>query len=115
MNDIQGHANKYKFVPCDKISIWMTKPQVQCLLALVLVVAVSIALSYTFNSVIAEPAISKDPNLKVELVAQISQPSTSMVSTSLQISSSQTPYSFLFGEKPDRKDNAVYQGQDRRV
>jgi len=78
MNDIQGHTNKYKFVPCDKISIWMTKPQVQCLLALVLVVAVSIALSYTFNSVIAEPAISKDPNLKVELVAQVSQPSTSM-------------------------------------
>jgi len=78
MNDIQGHTNKYKFVPCDKISIWMTKPQVQCLLALVLVVAVSIALSYTFNSVIAEPAISKDPNLKVELVSQVSQPSTSM-------------------------------------
>ena len=56
----------------------MTKPQVQCLLALVLAVAFSIALSHTFNSVIAEPAISKDPNLKVELVSQVSQPSTSM-------------------------------------
>src|ERR1044072_5828549 len=78
MNDIQVHTNKYKFVPWDKTSIWMTKPQVQCLLALVLVVAFSIVLSYPFNSVIAEPAISKDPNLKVELVAQGSQPSTSM-------------------------------------
>lgn len=78
MNDIQVHTNKYKFVPWDKTSIWMTKPQVQCLLALVLVVAVSIVLSYPFNSVIAEPAISKDPNLKVELVSQGSQPSTSM-------------------------------------
>jgi len=56
----------------------MTKLQVQCLLALVLAVAFSIALSHTFNSVIAEPAISKDPNLKVELVSQVSQPSTSM-------------------------------------
>src|SRR5919107_5863389 len=78
MNDIQGHANKYKFVPSDKTSIWMTKPQVQCLLALVLVIAVSIVLMHPFNSVIAQPAILKDSNLKVELVAQVSPPSTSM-------------------------------------
>ncbi len=56
----------------------MTRPQIQRLLALVLVVTVSIGLIHPFSSVMAQPAISKDPNLKVELVAQGSQPSTSM-------------------------------------
>ena len=56
----------------------MTRPQIQCLLALVLVVAVSIVLTHPFSSVMAQPAILKDPNLKVELVAEGLQPSTSM-------------------------------------
>ena len=56
----------------------MTRPQIQCLLALVLVVAVSIVLTHPFSSVMAQPAVLKDPNLKVELVAEGLQPSTSM-------------------------------------
>jgi aldose sugar dehydrogenase len=56
----------------------MTRPQIQCLLALVLVVAVSIVLTHPFNSVMAQPEVLKDPNLKVELVAEGLQPSTSM-------------------------------------
>ena len=42
----------------------MTRPQIQCLLALVLVVTVSIGLTHQFGSVIAQPAVLKDPNLK---------------------------------------------------
>ena len=56
----------------------MAKPQIQCLLALVLVVTVSIGLIHPFNSVIAQPAVLKDPNLKVELVAQGLRSPTSM-------------------------------------
>jgi glucose/arabinose dehydrogenase len=56
----------------------MTRPQIQHLLALVLAVTVSIGLTHPFNSVMAQPAVLKDPNLKVELVAEGSQPSTSM-------------------------------------
>ena len=47
----------------------MAKPQIQCLLTLVLVVTISIGLIHPFNSVIAQPAVLKAPNLKVELVA----------------------------------------------
>ena len=48
----------------------MAKPQIQCLLAFVLVVTVSIGLIHPFNSVVSQPAVLKAPNLKVELVAQ---------------------------------------------
>ena len=56
----------------------MAKPQIQCLLTLVLVVTISIGLIHPFNSVIAQPAVLKAPNLKVELVAQGLQSPTSM-------------------------------------
>ena len=56
----------------------MAKPQIQCLLTLVLVVTVSIGLIHPFNSVIAQPAVLRAPNLKVELVAQGLRSPTSM-------------------------------------
>lgn len=56
----------------------MTKPQIQCLLTLVLAVTVSIGLIHPFNSVIAQPAVLRAPNLKVELVAQGLRSPTSM-------------------------------------
>ena len=56
----------------------MAKPQIQCLLALVLVVTVSIGLIHPFNSVVAQPAVLKAPNLKMELVAQGLRSPTSM-------------------------------------
>ena len=56
----------------------MAKPQIQCLLTLVLVVTISIGLIHPFNSVIAQPAVLKAPNLKVELVAQGLRSPTSM-------------------------------------
>jgi glucose/arabinose dehydrogenase len=56
----------------------MTRPQIQFLLALALAFTVSIGLMHPFDSVMAQPAVSKDPNLKVELVAEGPQPSTSM-------------------------------------
>ena len=56
----------------------MAKPQIQCLLAFVLVVTVSIGLIHPFNSVVAQPAVLKAPNLKVELVAQGLRSPTSM-------------------------------------
>jgi glucose/arabinose dehydrogenase len=48
----------------------MAKPQIRCLVTLVLAVTVSIGLIHPFNSVIAQPAVLRAPNLKVELVAQ---------------------------------------------
>ena len=56
----------------------MAKPQIQCLLTLVLVVTISIGLIHPFNSVIAQPAVLKAPNLNVELVAQGLRSPTSM-------------------------------------
>ena len=56
----------------------MTKPKIQCLLTLVLAVTVSIGLIHPFNSVIAQPAVLRAPNLKVELVAQGLRSPTSM-------------------------------------
>ena len=50
--------------------IFMSKPQFQFLLASTLAFAISVGLIHPFNSVLAQPMISKDPNLKVELVAQ---------------------------------------------
>src|SRR5215467_13061849 len=56
----------------------MAKPQIQCLLTLVFAVTVSIGLIHPFNSVMAQPAVLKAPNLKVELVAQGLRLPTSM-------------------------------------
>ena len=56
----------------------MARPQIQYLLALVLVVTISIGIIRLFNSVIAQPAVLKDPNLKMELVAQGLRSPTSM-------------------------------------
>src|SRR5919197_4499260 len=56
----------------------MAKPQFQSLLALALVFTISVGLIHPFNSVFAQPTISKDPNLKVELVAQGLKSPTSM-------------------------------------
>jgi putative transposase len=36
------------------------------------------------------------------------------LSASMWIPETEAPYPFIFGEKPDRKDNAVLQGQNRR-
>jgi glucose/arabinose dehydrogenase len=56
----------------------MAKPQIQCLLTLVLAFTVLIGLIHPFNSVIAQPAVLRAPNLKVELVAQGLRSPTSM-------------------------------------
>jgi len=56
----------------------MTKPQIQSLLALVLSVTISIGTIHPFNSVLAQPMVVKDPNLKVELFAQGLKSPTSM-------------------------------------
>src|SRR5919202_5952814 len=58
----------------------MSKPQFQSLLAsaLTLAFAISVGLIHPFNSVLAQPTILKDPNLKVELVAQGLKLPTSM-------------------------------------
>ena len=56
----------------------MTKPQFQSLLALALGLTISIGLIHSFNSVLAQPTISNDPNLKVEVVAQGLRSPTSM-------------------------------------
>jgi glucose/arabinose dehydrogenase len=60
--------------------IFMSKPQFQSLLAsaLTLAFAISVGLIHPFNSVLAQPTILKDPNLKVELVAQGLRTPTSM-------------------------------------
>ena len=56
----------------------MARPQFQSLLALALVATISIGLIHPFNSVLAQPTVLKDPNLKVELVAQGLRSPTSM-------------------------------------
>src|ERR671933_751067 len=56
----------------------MAKPQFQFVLASALVFTISVGLIHPFNSVFAQPTISKDPNLKVELVAQGLRSPTSM-------------------------------------
>lgn len=56
----------------------MAKIQIQYLLNLVFAVTVSIGLIHPFNSVMAQPAVLKAPNLKVELVAQGLRLPTSM-------------------------------------
>jgi aldose sugar dehydrogenase len=58
--------------------IFMSKPQFQSLLALALAFAISVGLIHPFNSVLAQPLILKDPNLKVEVVAQGLRSPTSM-------------------------------------
>src|SRR5918911_678572 len=58
--------------------IFMSKPQFQSLLASALAFAISVGLIHPFNSVLAQPPILKDPNLKVELVAQGLRSPTSM-------------------------------------
>jgi aldose sugar dehydrogenase len=56
----------------------MAKPQFLSLLVLALVFTISIVLIHPFNSVVAQPTIAKDPNLKVEVVAQGLRSPTSM-------------------------------------
>src|ERR671932_2002223 len=56
----------------------MAKPQFQFVLASALVFTISVGLIHPFNSVLAQPTILKDPNLKVELVAQGLRTPTSM-------------------------------------
>ena len=56
----------------------MARPQFQLLFALAIVFTVSIGSVHPFNSVLAQPTIAKDPNLKVELVAQGLKLPTSM-------------------------------------
>src|ERR671930_2529492 len=56
----------------------MAKPQFQFVLASALVFTISVGLIHPFNSVFAQPTISKDPNLKVELIAQGLRSPTSM-------------------------------------
>jgi aldose sugar dehydrogenase len=56
----------------------MAKPQFQSLLALALVTTISIGMIHPFDSVLAQPTVVKDPNLKVELVAQGLSSPTSM-------------------------------------
>jgi aldose sugar dehydrogenase len=55
---------------------FMSRPQF--LLVLALVFTISIVLIHPFNSVVAQPTIAKDPNLKVEVVAQGLRSPTSM-------------------------------------
>ena len=56
----------------------MSRPQFQSLLASALAFAISVGLIHPFNSVLAQPLILKDPNLKVEVVAQGLRSPTSM-------------------------------------
>src|SRR5918912_4251641 len=56
----------------------MARPQFQLLFALAIAFTVSIGSVHPFNSVLAQPTIAKDPNLKVELVAQGLKLPTSM-------------------------------------
>src|SRR5918911_1769924 len=58
--------------------IFMSRPQFQSLLASALAFAISVGLIHPFNSVLAQPPILKDPNLKVEVVAQGLRSPTSM-------------------------------------
>src|SRR5919199_91350 len=56
----------------------MARLQFQFVLALVLVIAMSIGVTNKLNLALAQPTIAKDPNLKVELVAQGLRSPTSM-------------------------------------
>jgi aldose sugar dehydrogenase len=56
----------------------MAKPQFRSPLVLALVFTILIVFIHPFNSVVAQPTILKDPNLKVELVAQGLRTPTSM-------------------------------------
>src|SRR5918911_2428610 len=58
--------------------IFMSRPQFQSLLASALAFAISVGLIHPFNSVLAQPPILKDPNLKVEVVSQGLRSPTSM-------------------------------------
>jgi aldose sugar dehydrogenase len=62
----------------DTTLIYMAKAQFQLQLALVLVITISIGIMHSFKPVLAQPTIVKDPNLKVELVAQGLKSPTSM-------------------------------------
>jgi glucose/arabinose dehydrogenase len=61
-----------------RYQFYMTKPQIQSLLALALSVTISIGTIHPFNPVLAQPMVVKDPNLKVELFAQGLKSPTSM-------------------------------------
>jgi aldose sugar dehydrogenase len=56
----------------------MARPQFLSLLALLLVITISIGITNKFNIALAQPTIAKDPNLKLELVAQGLKLPTSM-------------------------------------
>ena len=56
----------------------MARPQFLSLLALLLVITISIGITNKFNIALAQPTIVKDPNLKLELVAQGLKLPTSM-------------------------------------
>src|SRR5919199_4987013 len=58
--------------------MFMASHPFQLLFALAMVFTVSIGSVHPFNSVLAQPTIAKDPNLKVELVAQGLKLPTSM-------------------------------------
>ena len=58
--------------------IYMARPQFLSLLALLLVITISIGITNKFNIAFAQPTIAKDPNLKLELVAQGLKKPTSM-------------------------------------
>jgi glucose/arabinose dehydrogenase len=61
-----------------RYQFYMTKPQIQSLLALALSITISIGTIHPFNPVLAQPMVVKDPNLKVELFAQGLKSPTSM-------------------------------------
>src|SRR5919197_4456431 len=56
----------------------MAKPRFQSLLAVALAVTISVGVTHQFNPVVAQPTVAKDPNLKVELIAQGLRSPTSM-------------------------------------
>jgi glucose/arabinose dehydrogenase len=56
----------------------MARPQFLSLLVLLLVITISIGITNKFNIALAQPTIAKDPNLKLELVAQGLKLPTSM-------------------------------------
>src|ERR671933_174161 len=79
-NATRGHMNKYNIDSMSSEIIYMATPQFRSLLvlALLLVITISIGITNKFNIALAQPTIAKDPNLKVELVAQGLKLPTSM-------------------------------------
>src|ERR671933_210458 len=79
-NATRGHMNKYNIDSMSSEIIYMATPQFRSLLflALLLVITISIGITNKFNIALAQPTIAKDPNLKVELVAQGLRSPTSM-------------------------------------